>query len=123
MPVKERVLDEIRRMRVADLVDLARVLESEISSRNDMAVAVVAAATGTGVSPRDFVADQIAVIKAVREITDLGLREARDMTDTDDSDHDGGPEEAGMPAWPKRPSPCREDSERMEVPVRPRLAP
>lgn len=68
MTPSEQVLGAIRRMCIADLVDLVRVLESE-----------VAEATGAGVSLRNFGAEKVAVIRAVREVTDLGLREAQEM--------------------------------------------
>lgn len=119
MPVKERVLDEIRRMSVADLVDLVHALEREIAGCDDGAAAEAAESSGTGVSLRDFGADKIGVIRAVREVTELGLREAR-VAATDEGDPDGGPEGTGLPAKPKAPPPSGEVSERMEVPVRPR---
>lgn len=120
MTANERVLDEIRRMSVADLVDLVRALESEIAHRADTTAA--AATTGAGVSLRDFGADPIAIIKAVRELTDLGLREARSLTDAVDRDHDGGPEGVGLPAKPKGPLPSGENSERIAAAVRSRRA-
>ena len=121
MTSSEQVLEGIRRMSVADLVDLVRSLEREIIGRDDMATADVAEGSGVGVSLRDFGADKVAVIRAVREITDLGLREAREVAVTDEGDQDGGPEEgAGLPARPRTPPPSGEGAERMEVPIPPR---
>lgn len=120
MTPSERVLDQIRRMSVADLVELVRALECEITGRGGRAAAGVAAVTGTGVSLRDFETDRAAVIRAVRDITDLGLREARSGTGADDGERDGGPEGAGLPAKPQTPLPSGESSERVTVPVLPK---
>ena len=126
MPVKEQVLDEIRRMSVADLVDLVRATAAELgTSGNDVratAASVPEPAEGSGasdlsISLSDFGADKIEVIRAVREITDLGWREAQALVDASpsqvanwdpDADSDtstdaDGPESAGTPARPKTP--------------------
>ena len=143
MSVQEQVLDEIRRMSVADLLDLVRAIAAELETSGNgvggTAGPVEGLAGGSGgggvsISFSDFGADKIEIIKAVREITDLGLREARALvdasplqvanwhpdTDSDTSTDADGPGAAGVPAKPKTPSPSGEGSERMEVPVGPR---
>ncbi len=122
MTPSKQVLDQIRRMSVADLADLVRALEREITGRGGTAAAGVAVPSGAGVSLRGLETDRTTVISAVREITDLGLREARSATGADDGDRDEGLEEAGSPARPIGPPPSGENSERMEIPVRPRRA-
>ena len=124
MTVQEQVLDAIRRMSVADLVELVRALEGEMAGRGGGATVDDAGRSGVPISLRDLGADRIAVIKAVREITDLGLREAMGMVDTGGgtgaADNDEGPETAGVPAKPRTPLPSDEAAERLAVPKRPR---
>ncbi len=85
------IVEEIEKMSVLDLSELVKLLEEKfgVSAAAPMAVAqapgVVAEAqeekssfsvelTGTG-------ANKISVIKAVREVTELGLKEAKDLVD------------------------------------------
>ena len=134
---KEQVLDAIRHMSVADLADLVRAIGVDLEAPER--TAAVAAASpeeparvigGSGVPlnrnkevaegamergsvwPESWGVDRIAVIKAVREVTDLGLREARELVGGSpsdvagqDPDEDGGLEPAGVPSVPKRPLP------------------
>ena len=129
VPVQEQVLDAIKQMRVADLVDLVRAISAEMEIHGDTGAMTAAdgveAASDSGatVSLRDFSADRIAVIKAVREMTDLGLREARGLVETgpatgaaDDADNDEGLETAGVPAKPRAPLPSGEAAERLIAP-------
>ena len=135
MPVQEQVLDAIRRMSVADLVDLVRALEGELETSDDAVMTTTAPVEApvevsrghdAGVSPQDLGVNAIEIIKTVREITDLGLREAQASLGDSPSalatgDHDSaeGPELAGVPVRPKRPSPSNGAAERLSVPKRP----
>ena len=110
-------------MSVADLLDLIRAIAAEFETFDGVAVTTTAPVEApvevgrryeTGVSLRDLGADPIDIIKAVREITDSGLREVQELLEAThsvvpDGDHDSadGPEPAGVPAKPKRPSPPR----------------
>ena len=98
MAVNQEVLEAIRGMSVMDLADMVKALEEEfgISAAAPMAVAAAPAGVsddapaGTGddeqteftIMLADFGANKINVIKAVREITDLGLREAKELVES-----------------------------------------
>ncbi len=120
-------MNEIRRMSVADLVDLVRAISNEMGTPGGNTEATVrqpepvAARSGGGVSLRDFANDRIGTISAVREATDLRLREARELLEnapariaqgypratgsTVSDDWEDGTEAAGVPAVPKSPLP------------------
>ena len=97
---KEEVLEAIKQMSVIDLADLVKSLESEfgITAAAPVAVAAApaAAAPAAGDAPtagaddektefavvlQDVGANKINVIKAVREVTTLGLREAKELVE------------------------------------------
>ena len=89
---KEEILGAIKEMSVLDLADLVKSLEEEfgVSAAAPVAVAaapVAAAAeaeeeqTEFNVVLKEFGANKIAVIKAVRELTPLGLKEAKDLVE------------------------------------------
>ena len=97
MAVNQEVLDSIKGMSVMDLADLVKAIEEEfgISAAAPMAVAAAPAGIVTDDAPSaaeeqsefdvtlaDFGANKINVIKAVREITDLGLREAKELVES-----------------------------------------
>jgi large subunit ribosomal protein L7/L12 len=97
MATKEEILDSIKGMSVLDLSDLVKALEDEfgISAAAPVAVAVASAApTGDGtavpeeeqtefeVTLQEIGANKINVIKAVREVTSLGLREAKELVES-----------------------------------------
>ena len=97
MAVNQEVLDAIKGMSVMDLADLVKAIEEEfgISAAAPMAVAAAPAGIVTDDAPSaaeeqsefdvtlaDFGANKINVIKAVREITDLGLREAKELVES-----------------------------------------
>ncbi|CAI7989478.1 50S ribosomal protein L7/L12 [Geodia barretti] len=75
-------------MSVMDLADMVKALEEEfgISAAAPMAVAAAGAGdeeqTEFSITLADFGANKINVIKAVREITDLGLREAKELVES-----------------------------------------
>ena len=138
MSVQEEIMDAIRQMSVADLLDLVRALNEKMGGQDGGAGAETARRSGAGASLQDFCADKIEVIRAVREITDLGLREAQALArvspnevasrdpdaDADaDTDTDAdGPEAAGAPVKPRTPPPTGAGSEKLPVPRYPRRA-
>lgn len=87
----KKIIEEIEQMSVIDLAELVKILEEKfgVSATPAMAVAVAPVAAGeaaeekssfnvmlTGIGEK-----KIDVIKAVRDITQLGLKEAKDMVD------------------------------------------
>ena len=93
---KEDILNAIKEMSVLDLSELVKSLEEEFGVTAAAPVAAVAAApaaAGDGdagsdedaaltVNLQDIGANKISVIKAVREITPLGLKEAKDLVES-----------------------------------------
>jgi large subunit ribosomal protein L7/L12 len=93
---KDQVVDFLSKMSVLDLAALTKELEDKWGVKAaPVAVAAApgaAAAGGGGAAPAaeqteftvilaDAGANKIGVIKAVREVTNLGLKEAKDMVD------------------------------------------
>ena len=88
---KEELIEEIKKMSVLDLSDLVTALEDEFEVSAAAPVAVAAAPTESSdaveekdsfdVVLKEFGAKKIAVIKAVRELTPLGLKEAKDLVE------------------------------------------
>ena len=91
---KEDLIEEIKAMSVLDLADVVKALEEEFGVSAAAPVAVVAAGgSGDGgaeaaeektefdVVLKDIGSQKIAVIKAVRELTPLGLKEAKDLVE------------------------------------------
>lgn len=92
---KEQLIDEISQMSVLDLSEVVKALEEKfgVSAAAPVAVAAAPAAGGNGASAaaeekteftvtlKDVGANKIAVIKAVRELTPLGLKEAKDLVE------------------------------------------
>ncbi len=90
---KEQVVDFLSKMSVLDLAGLTKELEDKWGVK--AAPVAVAAAAGGGAAAAAPAAEQteftvtlveaggnkIGVIKAVREVTNLGLKEAKDMVD------------------------------------------
>ena len=98
MATKEEILEVIKGMSVLELSDLVKSLEEEfgISAAAPVAVAAPAAAGGSPAEAaaaaddeqsefeimlQDVGANKINVIKAVREVTALGLREAKELVE------------------------------------------
>jgi len=89
---KEEILDTIANMSVMEVVDLISAMEEKFGVS---AAAPVAAAPAGGAAPAEEVEEQtefdvvmssfgenkVGVIKAVRAITGLGLKEAKDMVE------------------------------------------
>ena len=98
MATKEELLETIKGMSVLELADLVKALEEEFGITAAAPVAVAAApAAGDGaaaaaggddeqsefdVNLQDIGPNKINVIKAVREITSLGLREAKELVES-----------------------------------------
>jgi large subunit ribosomal protein L7/L12 len=91
---KEDLIEEIKGMSVLDLADVVKALEEEfgVSAAAPVAVAAAPGAGGGGeaaaeekdefdVVLKDIGGKKIAVIKAVRELTPLGLKEAKDLVE------------------------------------------
>ena len=94
MTTKEEVLDAIKGMSVLELAELVKELEEAfgVSAAAPVAVAAAPAAAEEAVEEeeeqtefnvvlKDFGANKINVIKAVRSITTLGLKEAKDVVE------------------------------------------
>ena len=95
MPMtKDEMVDAIKEMSVLDLSELVKTLEDEfgVSAAAPVSVAAAPAAdagdgggsdekTEFNVVLKEFGANKIAVIKAVRELTPLGLKEAKDLVE------------------------------------------
>ncbi|MDP6666644.1 MAG: 50S ribosomal protein L7/L12 [Dehalococcoidia bacterium] len=90
---KEELIEEIKGMSVLDLADVVKALEEEFgvgAAAPAAQVGVVAAADGPAAEEektefdvvlKDIGAKKISVIKAVRELTPLGLKEAKDLVE------------------------------------------
>ena len=95
MATKEEILDAIRNMTVLELAELVKDLEEEFGVSAAMPVAAMATAVGAGAAAApdeeektEFDAilvstgeQKIPVLKVVREITGLGLKEAKELVD------------------------------------------
>jgi large subunit ribosomal protein L7/L12 len=93
MATKAEILDAISGMTVLELSELIKEMEEKFGvSAAAAAVAVAAPAAGGGAAAAEEQtefnvmlleagANKVSVIKAVREITGLGLKEAKDLVD------------------------------------------
>ncbi len=90
---KDEILDAIGGMSVLDLSDLIKSMEEKFDVSAAAAVAVAAPAAGgdaAGAAEKDefdvvltsFGEKKVGVIKAVRSITGLGLKEAKDLVES-----------------------------------------
>jgi len=85
------ILDEVKKLSVLELADLVKAMEKEfgVSAAAPVAVAAAGGAAGEAAVAKDAFdvvltgagAQKITVIKVVREITGLGLKEAKDLVD------------------------------------------
>ncbi len=90
---KDEIVMMIKGMTVLELSELVKALEDEfgVSAAMPMAVAAGPAAGGAAAAAeeqteftvilKEFGENKIAVIKAVREVTTLGLKEAKDLVE------------------------------------------
>jgi large subunit ribosomal protein L7/L12 len=96
MATKEELIESIEKLTVLELADLVKALEEKFGVSAAVAAAPAAAAApaggGAAAAPAEeqtefnvvlteFGANKIAVIKVVREITSLGLKEAKDLVE------------------------------------------
>tara|TARA_Y100000590_G_C15591796_1_gene966406 strand:- start:316 stop:702 length:387 start_codon:yes stop_codon:yes gene_type:complete len=97
MSSKEEIIEAIKGLSVIDLADLVKALEEEfgVSAAAPVAVAAPAAAGGGAdqsssseektefnVVLKEIGENKINVIKAVREVTSLGLKEAKELVES-----------------------------------------
>ena len=88
---KNEVLDAISKMTVMEVVDLIADMEKKFGVTAAAPVAMVAAAAAAApvaevqteftVTMSEFGANKVGVIKVIREITGLGLKEAKDLVE------------------------------------------
>ena len=92
---KEEILDAISNMTVMEIVDLVKMMEDKFGVTAAAPVAVAAAGGGGAaaaapvveektefnVTMTSFGANKVGVIKVIREITGLGLKEAKDLVE------------------------------------------
>jgi large subunit ribosomal protein L7/L12 len=92
MASKEEILDSIAKMSVMDLVDLVKLMEDKFGVTAAAPVAMAAAGPAAAAAPVEEKTEftvvlaaigekKVEVIKAVREITGLGLKEAKDLVE------------------------------------------
>ena len=94
---KEALIDEIKQLSVLDLSELVKALEEEfgVSAAAPVAMATVQGVAGTAeaaaeeeeqtefnVTLKEIGPNKINVIKAVREVTTLGLKEAKELVES-----------------------------------------
>jgi len=89
---KEQILDAISNMTVMEVVDLVKMMEDKfgVTAAAPVAMAAVGAAaaapvveeqTAFTVTMTSFGANKVGVIKVIRELTGLGLKEAKDLVE------------------------------------------
>jgi large subunit ribosomal protein L7/L12 len=94
---KDEIIEAVKNMTVLDLADLIKALEQEFGVTAAPVAAAVAAPVATpgeaaerpeaeektefSVTLKSFGERKIEVIKAVREVTDLGLKQAKDLVE------------------------------------------
>ena len=86
---KEQIIEAIKNMTVLELNELVKACEEEFGVSAAAPVAVAAAGPAAAEEVKDSFnvvlaeigAEKIKVIKVVREITGLGLKEAKDLVD------------------------------------------
>ena len=91
---KEQILEAISNMTIMEVVDLVKMMEDKFGVTAAAPVAIAAAAGGAAAAPaaeekteftvilKAYPADKkVGVIKVIREITGLGLKEAKDLVE------------------------------------------
>ncbi len=87
----EQIIADIKELKLLEVAELVKMMEEEFGVSAAAPVAVVAAGDGAAAAGEektefdvilaDAGAEKIKVIKVVREITGLGLKEAKDLVD------------------------------------------
>ena len=87
----EQILADIKELKLLEVAELVKMMEEEfgVSAAAPVAVAAVGGAEGGAAAEKtefdvvlaDAGAAKLKVVKVVREITGLGLKEAKDMVD------------------------------------------
>jgi large subunit ribosomal protein L7/L12 len=90
---KDEILDSISKMTVMEVVELIADMEKKFNVTAAALVAAAAAGPGAAAAPAaeaqteftvtmtEFGANKVGVIKVIREITGLGLKEAKDLVE------------------------------------------
>jgi large subunit ribosomal protein L7/L12 len=90
---KEDILTAISNMTVMEIVDLVKMMEDKFGVTAAAPIAIAAAAGAAAAAPvaeeqteftvtmTSFGANKVGVIKVIREITGLGLKEAKDLVE------------------------------------------
>ena len=109
---KEQIIEAIKAMTVLELNELVKACEEEFGVSAAAPVAVAGAAAGGAAAAEEQTeftvvleaagAEKIKVIKAVRELTGLGLKEAKELVDGAPSNVKEGVEKAEAEAIKKQ---------------------
>lgn len=108
---KEQIIEAIKAMTVLELNELVKACEEEfgVSAATPVAVAGAVAGAAAAEEQTEFTvvleaagAEKIKVIKAVRELTGLGLKEAKELVDGAPSNVKEGVEKAEAEAIKKQ---------------------
>jgi len=95
---KEDILEAISNMTVMEIVDLVKMMEDKFGVTAAAPVAVAAAGAAGGDAPAaeeqteftvhlaSFGSNKVSVIKVIREVTGLGLKEAKDLVESAPAD-------------------------------------
>jgi large subunit ribosomal protein L7/L12 len=90
---KEDILNAISSMTIMEIVDLVKMMEEKFSAAAPVAVAAAAPGAAAAAAPAEektefnvslkgYPADKkVTVIKVIREVTGLGLKEAKDLVE------------------------------------------
>ncbi len=91
IPAKfKKLVEEIEKMSVLDLAELVKILEDKFGVSAAAPVAAVAVTDAAPVEEKDSFdieisdagANKISVIKAIRTVVEMGLKEAKDLVDS-----------------------------------------
>jgi large subunit ribosomal protein L7/L12 len=93
----KKIVDQLSKLSVLEAAELVKLLEDKwgVSAAAPVAVAAVAGMAAAGAEPAEEKTEfdviikepgpkKIEVIKAIRQLTSLGLKEAKDMAETPD---------------------------------------
>ncbi|HUV26724.1 MAG TPA: 50S ribosomal protein L7/L12 [Anaerolineales bacterium] len=94
----EKIVDQLSKLTVLEAAELTKALEEKwgVSAAAPVAVAAAAAGPAAGAEPaeeqtefdvviKDAGPKKIEVIKAIRQLTSLGLKEAKELAETPDA--------------------------------------